>query len=118
MLDSWPVRQHEGSRDIYGWIGREIATRRLDSGLSQAELADLIGLTRTSISNIEKGRQKMLVHTLVQIAESLHTPVSTLLPNNKPDATRDFSGSPVSEPERDQITAIIQRLQSPQESEE
>jgi hypothetical protein len=37
-------------------------------------------LTRTSIINIEKGRQQLLVHTLVDIAGALGVPVVELLP--------------------------------------
>ena len=53
---------------IYEQIGREIAQYRTSIGLSQADLARSIGLTRSSISNIEKGRQKMLVHTLLELS--------------------------------------------------
>lgn len=38
-------------------------------------------LTRTSIINIEKGRQQILLHTLVDISRALQVSISDLLPN-------------------------------------
>lgn len=111
------VRALHDTSETYSAIGQAIASRRLDAGISQAELAEHIGLTRTSISNIEKGRQKMLVHTLLEIAACLGTPAAELLPAGAPNNANVFSGSPVSEPERDQISAIIHRLRVPLESE-
>jgi len=106
------VTEWDGTSEIYSAIGRAIASRRREVGRSQAEVAEHIGLTRTSVSNIEKGRQKMLVHTLMEIAACLGTSVMDLLPTGAPNNSNFFSGSPVSEPERDQISAIIQRLRA------
>jgi len=43
---------------------------RRGKSLSQDALASAVGLTRSSISNIEKGRQKPLLHTLIDISEA------------------------------------------------
>lgn len=48
--------------------------------MSQADLGAAIGLTRTSVSNIETGRQKMLLHTFVYLLELLKKPAKDLLP--------------------------------------
>lgn len=42
----------------------------MDAGLQQQDLADAVGLTRTSISNIERGKQGLSVDMLYSI--SLH----------------------------------------------
>ena len=68
--------------DIYTDIGKRIATARLASGLTQADLGEAISLSRTSITNIEGGRQKILVHTLFDIAAVLHVDVKELLPQS------------------------------------
>jgi transcriptional regulator with XRE-family HTH domain len=96
--------------DVYGHIGRAIARARRDSGLSQTELATAIGLSRTSISNIEKGRQKMLAHTLVDIAEALSVAIGSLLPDAqllRAQLGVTFTGSAVSPAERATISAIV-----------
>ncbi len=48
--------------------------------LTQAELGGAVGLTRTSITNIERGRQRILVHTLFEIAAELGIEPRDLLP--------------------------------------
>jgi transcriptional regulator with XRE-family HTH domain len=55
--------------------------------MSQEALADLVSLTRTSITNIEKGRQKLLVHKLLEIAGALGIDVVSLLPESNPSKT-------------------------------
>lgn len=63
---------------FYKKVGQKIKAQR--GNLSQEALAKAIGLTRTSISNIEKGRQKMLLHTFFDIAEVLKVDINSLLP--------------------------------------
>ncbi len=65
---------------IYDYIGGRIRTEREQVDLSQEDLALRIGLTRTSISNIEHGRQKIQIHTLYEIAKVLNVPPISLLP--------------------------------------
>lgn len=50
------------------------------SRLTQAELAGKIGLERTSITNIEKGNQKVPIHVLYKLCEVLKVDVSSMLP--------------------------------------
>lgn len=66
---------------FYKMLGEIIQKKRRDIGLSQDELASSIGLVRTSITNIEAGRQKVHIYTLYRIAAQLDTPVMDLLPN-------------------------------------
>ena len=39
--------------------------------MKQVEVAAQIGLTRASLANIEKGRQKVMLHQIYRIAEAL-----------------------------------------------
>jgi transcriptional regulator with XRE-family HTH domain len=66
--------------DFYRDIGRVILRVREERGLTQEALAALVSLTRTSVTNIEKGRQRFLVHTLVDFARALGVQPSDLLP--------------------------------------
>ncbi len=58
-------------RLFYARIGSNIRTARTTAGLSQSTLAERIGFTRAAVSNLESGRQRLTVHLLVQIAETL-----------------------------------------------
>lgn len=65
---------------VYDYIGARIRSGRMDANLSQDELGLRVGLTRTSISNIELGRQKVQIHTLYEIASVLGVTPAALLP--------------------------------------
>jgi len=71
-------------RVFYEEVGRRIrdARKRRRPALTQEGLAKLVSLTRTSITNVEKGRQKLLLHTLADIAGALQVDVATLLPGS------------------------------------
>jgi transcriptional regulator with XRE-family HTH domain len=65
---------------FYRQVGMRIRDKRRERGLSQEGLAAAVGLKRPSISNIEKGRQNILLHTFHEIAESLDVQAADLLP--------------------------------------
>ena len=56
---------------------------RLGQNVTQEGLAKLVGLTRTSLTNIEKGRQKILLHTFADLAAALRVAPAELLPPDK-----------------------------------
>jgi transcriptional regulator with XRE-family HTH domain len=97
--------------EVYGAIGESIAKRRGELGISQASLAQAVGLARTSISNIEQGRQRMLIHTLLDIAFALKLQPAELLPRiqkaNLMNISRNISAS-----ERASIETIVRRVMS------
>ena len=66
---------------VYINVGARIRDERERRNVSQEILADRVGLTRTSITNIEKGRQKVLLHTLLDIARVLNLKPTRLLPD-------------------------------------
>ncbi len=53
---------------IYRLLGAKIEQTRSMLGWTQDELAKKVGLTRTSITNIEAGRQRILLHDLEKFA--------------------------------------------------
>lgn len=68
--------------DLYQYIGGRIRAEREELGFLQNDLAQEIGLMRTSIVNIEAGRQRLPIHVLYSIATALGVSVSCLLPKN------------------------------------
>tara|TARA_R110000751_G_scaffold39719_15_gene94592 strand:- start:40096 stop:40428 length:333 start_codon:yes stop_codon:yes gene_type:complete len=65
---------------FYSKLANNINQARIKSGLSQDEVSRLIGLSRASIINIEKGRQKVNLYLLCQFADIFKVDVSSLLP--------------------------------------
>jgi transcriptional regulator with XRE-family HTH domain len=70
--------------NLYSEFGALVRRNRYRLKLSQATLADRVGLTRTSITNIESGRQKILLHHLFLLADALGISPQALLPSLEP----------------------------------
>jgi len=64
----------------FGNLVRLNRERRPD--LTQEKLGRLVGLSRTSIVNIEKGRQHIALHQLFALAEALKVRPEALLPSS------------------------------------
>ena len=64
---------------VYGLVAMKIRHMRETLGLQQEELAKRVGYTRTSIVNIEAGRQRMPLHVVEEIARALGTTTKHLL---------------------------------------
>lgn len=68
--------------DFYKLVAEKIRISRQALGISQNELSKAVGLRRTSITNIEAGRQKIQIYTLYLISEYLNIPMYSLLPSH------------------------------------
>ena len=66
---------------LYAIVGTRVRVAREAAELSQEQLAAAVGLTRTSITNLEMGRQQTPLHTLYAIAHALNLPLKDLLPD-------------------------------------
>ncbi|MEN6545660.1 MAG: helix-turn-helix transcriptional regulator [Armatimonadia bacterium] len=60
--------------------GALILLARKERGLTQADLAQLVGMSRTQITNIEVGRSDMPLKTLARFAEALNVSMKDLVP--------------------------------------
>lgn len=63
----------------YKRFGKNVRNIRVACGLSQAQLAERVGLVRTSIVNIEAGRQRILLDDIQRFAVALKTDRKFLL---------------------------------------
>lgn len=57
-------------------IGRRIRALRLERGLSQTELGNLLGITFQQIQKYEKGANRVAAGRLQRIAEALDVPIT------------------------------------------
>ena len=67
---------------IYQVIGKNIKQARERSGLTQEELAERVGFLRTSVANLERGRQHTPLDVLMKIADALGIEPGLLLPTS------------------------------------
>ncbi len=58
-----------------GWffaaIAGKVTDRRVEMGMSQRELAELVGTTQSAIARLERGGRPPRIDTLLRIAEAL-----------------------------------------------
>lgn len=104
-----------GLKTFYLQVGANIQKARKRQGLNQDGLAQAVQLTRSSIANIEAGRQRALIHTVVLIAQVLDVEIGELLPpigavdvlTTMQNAAVDLEGQ--SEVAHDFVTATLRR---------
>jgi transcriptional regulator with XRE-family HTH domain len=65
---------------FYIELGNLLNTARKNAGLSQKELAQRSSMSRTSIINIEKGRQHPPIHLLWKFSQILDVNATDLIP--------------------------------------
>lgn len=97
---------------IYSALGEAVATRRKAMGLTQAQVAVKVGISRASIANIEAGRQKVLLHQVYLFAEALTLPsIMSLLPKSllrgENDVVVPISRSDISERQKAQVSDAL-----------
>jgi transcriptional regulator with XRE-family HTH domain len=67
-------------KSFYLSVGKKVKQARENRNITQEELASKVSLSRTSITNIEQGRQQFMAHTLIEIATALAVSPTSLLP--------------------------------------
>ncbi len=73
------MRKKRNKEDLfYEILGIRIQIFRESKKWNQGVLAKKVGLSRTSIANIESGRQRVLAHQLRDFAQALNTTVLKL----------------------------------------
>ncbi len=104
-----PKDQQMNLNEFYAYIGSNVRDKRTASGISQSMLAERIGFTRSSVANLEAGRQRIALHLFVKIERALDCEPGELLPphempsvdadllseldqrlTGEPDTTQDF----------------------------
>lgn len=61
-------------------FGKKLAEKRRESGVTQADLGRRVGLVRTTIANLEAGRQSVSLPLLYRIVQSLGNDLASFLP--------------------------------------
>ncbi len=94
--------RHDGEvDDLYTLFGRQLRATRREAGLTQQEVAERVGLTRTSITNIERGMQHISLRQLYLFAAAVGLHPAQMLPRPE-DATEEVLPEPArKELERD-----------------
>lgn len=62
-----------GIERCYKRFGKNVRNIRIACGLTQEQLAKRVGLVRTSVVNIEAGRQRILLNDIQRFSTALRT---------------------------------------------
>ncbi|SFE52334.1 helix-turn-helix domain-containing protein [Spirosoma endophyticum] len=68
-------------KTLFQALGKKIKSHRNNAMVNQVHFASQIGLSRTSLVNIEQGRQQPSVILLWRIAEALNIEMKELIPS-------------------------------------
>nr|DAI48976.1 MAG TPA: helix-turn-helix domain protein [Caudoviricetes sp.] len=98
-------------------IGRKLKELRNSRDLKQSELADLVGLSRPAISNIESGKRSLTISTLKRFCEVYGIDISYFgIDTTSYDETTDLTlrieslFHDLPEPEKDELYLKIMKL--------
>ena len=97
------------------WLNREFGSRlrerRKKAELSQDGLASAAGLSRTSVVNIERGRQGVSLATIYRLAEALGCASTDLLPPLPETQVPRITIGDQSSESRQAVMRVMQRAQ-------
>jgi len=102
------VASHSDARsanEVDRFVGARIRARRLEIGISQDRLADMVGVTFQQIQKYEKGVNRVSASTLYRVCEALGVSVTSLMPQPTTAAVTTES-----EPTFLELTALIGKL--------
>jgi transcriptional regulator with XRE-family HTH domain len=69
---------------LFAQIAGQVADRRKERGLSQAELAKVVGTTQSAIARLESGGRPPRIDTLLRIANALDADLHIELLDREP----------------------------------
>lgn len=79
----------KSNNNVTSEIGHRIAMRRNQLGLTQAEAAELSGLTQQFFASVETGRKNMRADSIVRVAKALNVSTDFLLTGTVTDFERN-----------------------------
>lgn len=105
-------------QEFYTWLGSRVKEYRKKKKLTQEDLAQLSLLKRTTVTNIENGKQKSPLHVIVAICYTLEIELSDLIPSisdllgSKVTAFEYINIGSTSKPVPKNVADIISRIQN------
>lgn len=102
-------------------LGQRVRTRRLEIGMSQERLAELLGVTFQQVQKYEKGVNRIAASRLFDISSALDVPVarlfegltSTRLGAGVAEAEQDYIHDALATPEGAQLIALFAAIKNP-----
>lgn len=97
-------------------VGQRVRTRRLEIGMSQERLAELLGVTFQQVQKYEKGVNRIAVSRLWDISVALEMPVSrffeTVSVRGVAEGRQEYVDDALATPEGAQLMAMFASIKS------
>lgn len=99
-------------------VGQKVRTRRLEIGMSQERLAELLGVTFQQVQKYEKGVNRIAVSRLWDISVALELPVGRFFEGlatarGVAEPRQEFVDDALATPEGSQLMAMFGSIKSP-----
>ncbi len=101
-------------------LGQRVRTRRLEIGMSQEKLADVLGVTFQQVQKYEKGVNRIAASRLFDISSALDMPVARFFEGLTPargggvaEESESFVHDALATPEGLQLIALFASIQNP-----
>jgi transcriptional regulator with XRE-family HTH domain len=101
-------------------IGQRVRSRRLEIGMSQEKLAELLGVTFQQVQKYEKGVNRIAASRLHDISSALDMPVSRFFEGLGPargagvaEASEAYIDDALATPEGTQLIALFASIKNP-----
>lgn len=95
-------------------IGKKLQLAREEAGLSQEQLANMLGCAQSTLSNYEKGKRRLYLNQLEKIAEILDKPIEYFIESSTsaepPSTAPEINTALGDEPELLQIINTLYSL--------
>jgi transcriptional regulator with XRE-family HTH domain len=97
-------------------VGQRVRTRRLEIGMSQERLAELLGVTFQQVQKYEKGVNRIAVSRLWDISLALEMPVSRFFEGvaarGVAESRQDYVDDALATPEGAQLMSLFASIKS------
>ncbi|MFN3462565.1 MAG: helix-turn-helix domain-containing protein [Terricaulis sp.] len=98
-------------------VGQKVRSRRLEIGMSQEKLAELLGVTFQQVQKYEKGVNRIAVSRLWDISVALEMPVSRFFEGvsvrGVAEGRQDYVDDALATPEGAQLMELFATIKSP-----
>ena len=69
-------------------VGQRLRAIRLAQGMSQEKLAELLGITQSNVSGLERGVRSLTIHQVAKLASALGVSTDELLLGRSPNGSK------------------------------
>ena len=105
-VHEWPLTMTSSDKALYEAMGKRIALFRKEQGLTQVQLAEIIGVSQQTLAHYEVGRLRIAISTLSQIAEALDVNIEELINEQKQEAKGKRGPAPKLQQQVEQIALM------------